>query len=309
MKTTNLFDKKTVETSTNISYEPTTFADNASRVSISGAQEKLFALVDGTKLRLANSGEQSTHIVKPIPSNMGLTNRRDMPANEFLTMQIAQQVFGIKTAACSVIYLANGEIAYIVRRFDMMGENKLSQEDFCSLLNKTAFTHGSDFKYQGSYLEIANALRTTVALWRIDMEQFVRVVIFNYLMANGDAHLKNFSVLQNGNEYRLTPAYDLLNTSLHIKDSDFALSGELGLSDEEKSDAYYRTGHPTIADFRTFALHCGLTERQTEQALEPFTKEQPQVETLCNASLLSEKSKRIFLRSYHERMARFTREK
>ena len=76
----------------------------------------------------------------------------------------------------------------------------------------------------------------------VDMERFFELVVFNYIYANGDDHLKNFSVIRQGGDYRLAPAYDLLNTSLHVRGEDFGLDG--GLSpDMEKSDVMERTGH------------------------------------------------------------------
>lgn len=54
-------------------------------------------------------------------------------------------------------------------------------------------------------------------------------VVFNYLFGNGDAHLKNFSLqATSGGDYVLTPAYDLLHTSIHIDDGDFFDTGSTG---------------------------------------------------------------------------------
>lgn len=54
-------------------------------------------------------------------------------------------------------------------------------------------------------------------MWMVDMKRFFELVVFNYIYANGDAHLKNFSLIRQGEDFRLTPAYDLLNTALHIQ--------------------------------------------------------------------------------------------
>ena len=98
------------------------------------------------------------------------------------------------------------------------------EEDFASLAGKTSNTHGKDFKYTGSYEDAAMLLRKNVAAWQVQMADFFALVLFNYLFSNGDAHLKNFSLQQTvSGDYILTPAYDLLNTSIHINDGDFAL--------------------------------------------------------------------------------------
>ena len=69
------------------------------RISVSGAQEKFPAVVDGGRIRIAGDEEQSTFILKPYPWDEQLLNRKQIPANEHLTMQIASQVYGIRTAA------------------------------------------------------------------------------------------------------------------------------------------------------------------------------------------------------------------
>lgn len=311
----NLFDGLAVDADTMISFQPQDFAGNVKHVSISGAQEKLFAVVDEEEgcLRLVNEGEQSTHIIKPTPVNEVLLHRDEMVVNEHLTMQIAKMVFGLNVADCAIIRLADHHPAYIVKRFDVFrtkdgNKNKLYQEDFCTLLGKTAQTHGSDFKYQGSYLEIAKCIRDLLPTWRFEMPGFVSLVIFNFLFSNGDAHLKNFSVLkmQNG-KLSLSPAYDLLCTSLHINDAVFALSDGLGL--ERYSDAYDRTFMPNHDDFYNFALECGLTERQAKKVVSQFVTEKPEITTIVEQSMLSSKCKRIYLRAYHDRLQCLQRNK
>lgn len=83
---------------TDIEYVPVKAQANVGKVSISGAQEKVFAVMDGDSFRLANEREQSAFIVKPRPNNPALMNQSEMPQNEYLTMQIANRVYGIETA-------------------------------------------------------------------------------------------------------------------------------------------------------------------------------------------------------------------
>lgn len=97
--------------------------------------------------------------------------------------------------------------------------------------------------YDGCYEDIAIAIRKYIPAWPVAMEEFFRLLVFNYIYGNGDAHLKNFSIMKYGDDYRLAPAYDLLNTSIHIDGDDFGLNGGLSSAIEE-SDVYDRTGHP-----------------------------------------------------------------
>ena len=72
--------------------------ENMNNMSISGAQEKFSAVIDNGNIRLCREGEQATYILKPSPFHLSLSTRKQIPANEHLTMQIAAQVYGIRTA-------------------------------------------------------------------------------------------------------------------------------------------------------------------------------------------------------------------
>ncbi|MBR4325989.1 MAG: hypothetical protein IKP73_10740, partial [Bacteroidales bacterium] len=104
----------------------------------------------------------------------------------------------------------------------------------------------------------------------------------------------------------LAPAYDLINTSLHVKDSDFALDG--GLSPEiEKSAVYLRTGHPCRLDFERFGSHIGLSEYNVGKVLDCFVDVPQLSKTLILNSFLAQRMKRTYLRTVSERVSRFVR--
>ena len=228
------------------------------RISVSGVQEKFPAVVDGGKIRLAREGERSTHILKPAPWDETIATRRHIPANEHLTMQIASQVYGIQTAANGLCVSLDGQLVYITRRFDILPDGtKAEMEDFASVCGRNEQTDGVHFKYSGTYEDIAFGIRKYVSGWMVDMERFLDLVVFNYIYGNGDDHLKNFSLIRLGEDYRLAPAYDLLNTSLHVRGDDFGLDGGLS-SNMFRSDEYERTGHPCRADFERFASLIGI---------------------------------------------------
>lgn len=112
------------------------FEENRKRMSNSGVQEKFSVLLEKNKLRLISVEERSTYILKPIPS----TGRKpdQIPANEYLTMQIARQVYGIETAENSQIFFKYGYSAYITKRFEVNEDGtKLAQDDFASLAGRT----------------------------------------------------------------------------------------------------------------------------------------------------------------------------
>lgn len=273
------------------------FMDNRKRISISGVQEKLSLLLEKNLLRLTKEGEQGTYILKPIP--IDLKNVGQVPANEHLTMQIAKQVYGINTAKNALIFFKNGSPAYITKRFDVKGKGeKWAKEDFATLAGKTKENAGPNFKYEFSYEELGMLMQKYVPAWRVEIEKFFSLVVFNYLFSNGDAHLKNFSLLESvSGDYLLSPAYDLINTKLHVDDTDFALDKGL-FADEFRSETYKKRGHASKADFVEFAHRIGVTESRILKILTTFLERQKIVESLINRSFLPDQSKRGYLLMY-----------
>jgi serine/threonine-protein kinase HipA len=278
------------------------FMENRKRISISGVQEKLSLLLEKNHLRLTRAGEQGTYILKPIPADIKKPDQ--VPANEHLNMQLARQVYGINTAENAMIFFSNGQPAYITKRFDVKDDGSLPSgkwgtEDFASLAGKTKDNAGVNFKYALSYEEMGLLIQKYVAAWRVEVEKFFSLVVFNYLFSNGDAHLKNFSLLESTNgDYLLSPAYDLINTKLHVDDTDFAL--EKGLfADEFQSGQYKKSGHPSKADFIELARRIGIMESRIEKLLNPFLEKNPLVEALVNRSCLNEANKRGYILMYN----------
>ena len=278
------------------------------RISVSGVQEKFPTVIDGGKIRLAEDGERSTHILKPAPWDASLNERWYIPANEHLTMQIANKIYGIETAANGLCSTPGGHPVYITRRFDIAPDGtKYPMEDMATLIGRSEANEGMVFKYRGSYMEVAQAIRRFVPAWMVNMERFFELVVFNYIYANGDAHLKNFSLINVGGDYRLTPEYDLMNTALHVRDEDFALSDGLSPS-LPKSDAYIHTGHPCRQDFEWFGREAGIVGSRASRILDKYTTLPDSVTEMVTGSLLTKKLQRNYLRIVKERISRFARE-
>lgn len=277
-------------------------------ISVSGVQEKFPAVVRDGKIRIAGENERSTYILKPAPWDKTLRDRKMLPANEHLTMHIASDVYGLPTADNALCFTSKGQPVYITRRFDILPDgSKLPMEDFASIIGSNEQTSGLQFKYSGCYEDIAKAIRRNVAAWMVDMERFFELVVFNYIYANGDAHLKNFSLILNGQDYRLAPAYDLINTSLHIDGDDFALDGGLS-TDMEISAVMDRTGHPCRLDFERFGTNIGLVPKRVDRILNKYARLPETALQLIDRSLLSDKLKRSYVRIVNERIGRFVRE-
>ena len=283
------------------------FLKNVGRISLSGVQPKASLVVNAeNQLAKPAENERGTYILKPAPTSYALLDRKYCPANEHLTMQLAAQVYHIETAVNAVCFFRDGEQAYLCRRFDVgpKGE-KYSQEDFASLAGLTDANGGSDYKYSNlSYEDCADIIRRYVKAAPVEILKFFRLVVFNYLTLNDDAHLKNFSLINRGDgEYHLTPAYDLINTSLHLRQPHiFAL--DKGLFKE----GMHLTDTRTVGrnDFEEFGRRIGLPDRLVKRELDAFAKEQLLAKELIDRSFLSDSLKRSYWLSYNYRRATLT---
>jgi len=270
------------------------FAENRKRMSISGVQEKFSVILDKNKLRLVDEGEVGSHILKPIP-NAG-KNAGQMPANEHLTMQIARQIFNIETAENALIFFQNGDPAYITKRFDFDAVGgKLAKEDFASLTGRTPQNHGEHYKYLGSYLVLFQQMKKHLPAYKLESARLYKLLVFNYLFSNGDAHLKNFSLLETPQgDFRLSPGYDLMNTRIHVEDQVFALDDGL---------LPRNIGQGTVGvQFTQLAERAELSKKQKDDVSGELLSNSEKVGTLLEASYLDDKYKRSYLQAYQLRL-------
>lgn len=270
------------------------FDNNTSLLSISGVQEKFSVVLDKNILRLVQLGERGTHILKPIPSNGKKANQ--IPANEHLTMQIAKQVYDIETAENALIFFKDGEIAYLTKRFDINAHGqKLAQDDFASLAKRTPQTHGEHYKYLGNYLQLFQLMKEYLPIYKIEAPKLLKQLIFNYLFSNGDAHFKNFSLIETPmGDYKLSPAYDLLNSRIHIDDKDFAL--EDGLLPKHLAKG------KMSQQFKILAQEADINEKTFNTVMQQLLSKSTDVQKLVEASFLNESTKRNYWQSYQGRL-------
>jgi len=176
----------------------TLFLDNSA---ISGVQPKVLAQLHdkaslSTKEYIVKSfGEEYPHLAE----------------NEYFCMK-ALQYAGIKTPK---FWLCKNKKLFIVDKFTYKKEkdNFYAFEEFCVL-----FELNKDKKYYGSYEQIAKAITKISTQKTEDLKQFYKMTVMNFLLKNGDAHLKNFGILyEEGMQNRfLAPAYDVVNTLLYL---------------------------------------------------------------------------------------------
>jgi serine/threonine-protein kinase HipA len=278
------------------------FLENRKRISISGVQKKLSLRLEKNKLRLTKDGEQGQYILKPIPDDIQRPDQ--VPANEHVTMQIAEQVFKIPTAANGLIFFSDGQPAYITKRFDYkLDESKYGVEDFASLTQVTNDTNGPDYKYDGSYEELFQLLRKYVGPYKIEAQKLFRLVLFNYVFCNGDAHLKNYSLMEtDGGDYILSPAYDLMNTRLHVNDLDIGL--KKGLFDGHETESFQKNGYYAFDDFLELGKRAELSDVIIKSEINLFLKSKQAVENLVSQSFLEHTIKSRYMQLFEDKIKR-----
>jgi serine/threonine-protein kinase HipA len=178
--------------------------ESAGRLSIPGVQSKLSVRVEGgTVVPAVKNG---THILKPPVSQW-----REMPQNENLIMSLAGAA-GIEVPPHGLLTNDRGEKFYIVKRFDRKGNgNRIHVEDFCQ-----AGGVPRDMKYRKSAEFCGKLIARVTAFPGIEVQKFFKLVLFNFVSGNGDAHLKNYSFIYHSQRTALSPAYDLVSSSLLI---------------------------------------------------------------------------------------------
>ena len=133
----------------------------------------------------------------------------ELPEVEDLTMHLADTV-GIITVPHSLVRMTSGRLAYITKRVDRVKKLKLAMEDMCQLSERL-----TNDKYQGSYEQIGKLILNYSEMPGLDLINYFELVLFSFLTGNADMHLKNFSLLEQPElGMVLSPAYDLLNTTL-----------------------------------------------------------------------------------------------
>jgi serine/threonine-protein kinase HipA len=249
-------------------------------VAVTGVQPKLSLNIekesgDPKKSRFTPVGLWGHFILKPPTPEYPF-----LPENEDLTMHLAT-LFGLTTAEHSMIRLESGELAYITRRFDRAGEQKLPMEDMCQLTE----TLTSD-KYRSSMEKIGKCIWSFASRPGLAAISFFELVLFSYLTGNADMHLKNFALLtQEDNEIVLAPAYDLVCTKIVIPD------------DKEESALTINGRKSKLArqDFDALANSLKIPERSLENIYKKFSEKLKQAGQWIDYSFLPDGVKDEYL--------------
>lgn len=211
----------------------------------------------------------------------------ELPENEDLTMHMAEAA-RIKVVPHSLIHLADGSLGYITRRIDRTKKGeKIDMEDMCQLT-----LHPTEYKYKSSCEQIAKAIAAYSSTPRLDLVNFMQVLLFSFVTGNNDMHLKNFSLYHPKALYQLSPAYDLLNVAIaNPKDKE-----EMALSINGKK------AQIKLADFLKASDTMGIEQRVTLGLINGLRNAMPAWIDLINNSFLSDEMKQNYLDLISRRM-------
>lgn len=246
------------------------------QTSLTGVQPKLslnLARHDGQS-RLTIVGLWGDYIFKPQTEHYA-----QLPENEDLTMHLAE-VANIRVVPHSLIRLADGRLGYVTKRIDRTANGeKIDMEDMCQLT-----LHPTEYKYKGSYEQIAKAIAAYSDIPKLDLANYMQLLLFCFVTGNNDMHLKNFSLYRPTLGYRMTPAYDLLNVAIaNPKDKEemaLTLSG--------------RKTRLRLSDFVDAAKSMGLEEKLVHNLIGGLHKALPKWKTLIHKSFLSDEAKKEY---------------
>lgn len=256
------------------------------QTSLTGVQPKLSLNLnkhDGCN-RLTIVGLWGDYIFKPQTEAYP-----QLPENEDLTMHLAEAA-KIKVVPHSLIRLSDGKLGYITKRIDRTknGE-KIDMEDMCQLT-----LHPTEYKYKSSYEQIARTITKYSSTPKLDLTNYMQLLLYCFVTGNNDMHLKNFSLYRPEKDYLLAPAYDLLNTTIvNPKDKE-----ELALP---------LSGRKTklrVADFLNTARTIGLEESVVLRLINGLQKALPKWQVLIQSSFLDENMKKAYQELIMSRLSR-----
>jgi len=251
--------------------------NRAAKMSIQGVQPKLSAIlsIKDRKFILVDKGGR--YILKPQHQTY-----TQLPENEDLTMKLANEI-GLEIPIHGLLWSKDNTLTYFIKRFDRKGQNdKVPVEDFAQLAGLSR-----DTKYDYSMEKIVKLIDDYCTFPAIEKVKLFKLVIFNYLVGNEDSHLKNFSIITDDNQIRLSPCYDLVNSTIVLKEQDEEIA--LPLKGKKK----HLTRNILVNYFGI--ERCELTEKSIKKVLETITLAIPKWKTLIDISFLSKDMKVKYL--------------
>ena len=240
------------------------------KMSIQGVQPKLSAVLKLKDSSFALVDRGGRFILKPNPLAY-----EEVPANEALTMHMAAEV-GIEVPVHGLLRAKDDSWVYFVKRYDREGRTgKVHVEDFAQLSGATRET-----KYDSSLERVVELVEQFCTFPAIEKPKLAKRLLFCFLTGNEDMHLKNFSIWMQDGVVSLTPAYDLLNSTLVLENA--KEESALPLQGKKRK----LTTELWLNYFCKERLK--LNESQIDKIIKELQKAMPAFNRLIGQSLLSE---------------------
>jgi serine/threonine-protein kinase HipA len=247
--------------------------NRASKMSVQGVQPKLSARlsIKNGEFEIVDTGGK--YILKPQHHLYP-----EMPENEDLTMRLASEI-GLDVPLHGLIWSKDQTLTYFIKRFDRRGQNeKVPTEDFAQLAGMSR-----DTKYDYSMEKVVTVINDFCTFPSIEKLSLFKLTVFNYLIGNEDMHLKNFSIITEDGKVKLSPCYDLVNSTIEYKKQDEELA--LPLRGKKKN----LTRNILVNYFGM--ERCELTAKSVDKVLETIFSGIPKWKELIDISFLSKEMK------------------
>ena len=154
--------------------------------------------------------------------------------------------------------------------------------------------HPTEYKYKGLHEQIAKVIKQYCDMPKLDLTNYMQLLLFCFVTGNNDMHLKNFSLYRPGKNYQLTPAYDLLNVAIANPNDQEELALPLsGRKSRLKFDDFLRAG-----------TTMGLENNVVVRLVENMHKALPKWRLLISNSFLSDEMKERYKQLIISRMNR-----
>jgi serine/threonine-protein kinase HipA len=259
--------------------------NRAGKMSIQGIQPKLSAVLRAKDGCFDIVDRHGKFILKP-PS----LDFPELPENESLTMRLAGAL-GIEVPLHGLVYASDRSLTYFIKRFDRRGRERIPVEDFAQLSAASRET-----KYESSMEKVASVVDRFCTFPAIERVKLFERTLFSFLVGNEDMHLKNFSLISRNGRTDLSPAYDLLNTTIALAKP----AEEMALPIRGKKSNLTR--NDIVNYFAGERLQ--LNDRVLGEMLERFSAAFPLWEELIASSFLSPEKKVSYAGVVNERKAR-----
>ena len=263
--------------------------NRSSKMSVQGVQPKLSAVLNIKEERFDIVDKSGRYLLKPqhylYPQ---------MPENEDLTMRLAASI-GLDVPVHGMIWAKDNTLTYFIKRFDRKGQkDKIPVEDFAQLAGLSR-----DTKYNYSMESLVKLVNAHCTFPAVEKVKLFKLVVFSFITGNEDMHLKNFSIINQNGKIEISPCYDLLNTTIEIKNA----SEEIALSLKGKKKNL--TKSMLINYFG--GERCDLNDKVITSTVQTIFDALPGWIEYINNSFLSDEMKEKYIDVVESRFERLTR--